>query len=91
MPGATAFTRTCRSASSSARLWVKPATAALAAEYTAIGLCGAKYAMEAKLTMQPRVSVSAGMAAWDTSIVVLRLMATSRSMSCHGERARSGP
>jgi len=32
IPGATAFTRTFRSASSSARLRVKPATAALAAE-----------------------------------------------------------
>src|SRR5690349_17753026 len=47
MPGATAFTRIFRSASSSARLRVKPATAALAATYTAIGLCGSKYAIDA--------------------------------------------
>src|SRR2546430_7997568 len=36
MAGATALTRICRSLSSSARLRVKPATAALAAEYSAI-------------------------------------------------------
>src|SRR5690348_13702373 len=42
MPGATALTRIFRSASSSARLRVNPATAALAATYTAMGLCGSK-------------------------------------------------
>ena len=31
--------------------------------------------------MQPWVSASAGIAAWETSTVVLRLMATSRSKS----------
>src|SRR3954451_24012421 len=79
--GATAFTRMPRSWSSNARLWVNPATAALAALYTAIGACGWKYAMEEKLMMQPLVRVNASMAAWETSTVVLRLMAISRSRS----------
>jgi hypothetical protein len=35
--------------------------------------------MDDTFTMQPRLSVRAGVAAWDTSTVVFKLMASSRS------------
>src|SRR5437762_3474227 len=64
MPGATAFTRTLRSASSRARARVSPATAALAALYDAMWRWGLSTATDAKFTIAPPPrSSSAGIAA----------------------------
>src|SRR5947207_11590654 len=91
MPGATAFTRTLRSASSRARARVNPATAALAALYDAMWRCGLSTATDAKFTIAPPPrSSSAGIAACETRNAVSRLTATSRS-SCSGCTSSTGP
>src|SRR5438477_128819 len=91
MPGATAFTRTLRSASSRARARVSPATAALAALYDAMWRWGLSTATDAKFTIAPPPrSSSAGIAACETRNAVSRLTATSRS-SCSGRTSSTGP
>src|SRR5205814_2483748 len=91
MPGATAFTRTLRSASSRARARVSPATAALAALYDAMWRWGLSTATDAKFTIAPPPrSSSAGIAACETRNAVARLTATSRS-SCSGRTSSTGP
>src|SRR5213078_1420036 len=91
MPGATAFTRTPRSANSRARARVNPATAALAAMYDAIRRCGLSTAIDAKFTIAPPPrSSSKGMASCETRNAVFKLTASSRS-SCSGRSSSAGP